>query len=98
MLNEIVLLNDEALSSKNFTVTSTRKWYNIANIELTILGLTFSYYFLMIICGVICWFVSKRKFELKKNCVDHKIWSRFEISPHQLHIKYTDGDEDSMSI
>ncbi|CAH8582591.1 unnamed protein product [Heterobilharzia americana] len=72
------------------------KWYYLSPAEIWALVLTFLYYILMICFGVICWLNARRRYKNRHKSTNVISWSRFHISPNQLHIKYTNDDGDSM--
>ncbi|CAH8619600.1 unnamed protein product [Schistosoma rodhaini] len=84
-------------SSSSSSSPSSTSSYTISSAEIWALVLTFLYYISMICLGIFCWLNAKRKYKNRQKSNDITSWSRFHISPNQLHIKYTDNDDDSMA-
>ncbi|VDP97711.1 unnamed protein product [Trichobilharzia regenti] len=98
MSNDFTLDDQQnELSDKSVTLQSDLevKWYYLSSAEICALTLTFLYYTLMICLGILCWLNAKRRYKNRQR--NSNTWSRFQISPNQLHIKYTDDDGDSMA-
>ncbi|KAK4468861.1 hypothetical protein MN116_008025 [Schistosoma mekongi] len=101
-LNVADLLIDNVMhstlsSSSSLSTSSLSSSYTVSSVEMLALTLTFLYYVIMICLGVLCWLNARRKYKQRQKHTSTLIWSRFEISPNQLHIKYTDDDGDSMA-
>ncbi|TNN10531.1 hypothetical protein EWB00_005302 [Schistosoma japonicum] len=97
LLIDNVMHSSLSSSSSSSSSLSTTSSYTVSSAEILALTLTFLYYVIMICLGVLCWLNARRKYKQRQKHTSTLIWSRFEISPNQLHIKYTDDDGDSMA-